>query len=289
MTFFTLILIALAALLHALWNLLAKKAAAVGAVFVFAYALAATLVYAPFAIWLLWSNVAHWTGWMVGAICLSALIHLAYSLSLQRGYQQADLSVVYPIARGTGPLLATLGAVVFLHEPVSALGAVGLALVVSGILLIASNGRLAYLLHPKARSGLRWGLQTGLCIAIYTVFDAYSIKVLLISPLVLDFGSNFLRTVLFTPYALKGNTLKNMQGYWGLAVLVGVLSPLSYILILYALGLGAPLSVVAPARELSMMIGTLFGFIWLKERVSLGRLLGCVILVGGVVLLGLSH
>jgi uncharacterized membrane protein len=73
---------------------------------------------------------------------------------------------------------------------------------------------------------------------------------------------------------------------WLLAVGVGLLSPLSYILVLAALDIGVPLSVVAPAREMSMMIGALFGMLVLREAVGVWRLVGCAVLVGGVVLLG---
>jgi uncharacterized membrane protein len=79
---------------------------------------------------------------------------------------------------------------------------------------------------------------------------------------------------------------ERMRGRWGLAIGVGVLSPLSYILVLAALGMGAPLSVVAPAREMSMMVGALFGMAILREPVGVGRIAGCLVLIAGVMLLG---
>jgi uncharacterized membrane protein len=77
-----------------------------------------------------------------------------------------------------------------------------------------------------------------------------------------------------------------MQGKWLLALSVGLLAPLSYILVLTALDLGAPLSLVAPAREMSMMVGALFGMLILREPVGAWRLVGCLVLMAGVVLLG---
>jgi drug/metabolite transporter (DMT)-like permease len=77
-----------------------------------------------------------------------------------------------------------------------------------------------------------------------------------------------------------------MRGRWHLALGVGLLSPLSYILVLLALDMGAPLSVVAPAREMSMMVGALLGMVVLKEAVGVGRIAGCAVLVVGVILLG---
>lgn len=79
-----------------------------------------------------------------------------------------------------------------------------------------------------------------------------------------------------------------MKGQWLPAVTVGVLSPLAYILVLMALGMGAPLSVVAPTREMSMMVGALLGMLVLHEVVGRWRLVGCLVLIVGVVLLGQS-
>jgi hypothetical protein len=97
-------------------NLLAKHAAAAGPAFVFAYNVVACVAYLPWVVWLIANRELTWN-WPV-AVCLlfSAMIHLGYSLCLQRGYQVADLSVVYPIARGTGPLLSSIGAFIILAE-----------------------------------------------------------------------------------------------------------------------------------------------------------------------------
>ncbi len=115
MTFASLLLVVLASLVHATWNLLAKRAAAVGPVFVFAYNLVACVAYAPWVAYLVIAGRGTaWTGVGAAFVLLSALIHLGYSLCLQRGYQVADLSVVYPVARGTGPMLSTIGAFLIL-------------------------------------------------------------------------------------------------------------------------------------------------------------------------------
>jgi multidrug transporter EmrE-like cation transporter len=117
MTFTSLLMVVLAAMAHAMWNLLAKSAATVGPAFVFAYGLCSTILYAPWVIWVLVSDGMDWNGPVIACLLVSSLLNLGYSLCLQRGYQVADLSVVYPIARGTGPLLSTTGAFVLLNEP----------------------------------------------------------------------------------------------------------------------------------------------------------------------------
>jgi uncharacterized membrane protein len=125
-------------------------------------------------------------------------------------------------------------------------------------------------------------------IAGYTVIDAYGVKSLGIQPVLLDWCSNLLRFFLLAPLVLcnRSGAKAVMKGRWLLALAVGVLSPLSYILVLAALEFGAPLSLVAPAREMSMMIGALLGMIVLREKVGAWRLVGCLVLVLGVVLLG---
>jgi drug/metabolite transporter (DMT)-like permease len=281
-------LVVLAALVHATWNLLSKRAAAAGPTFVFAYNLVACLAYAPWMAWLLAHGALTWSLPVVGCLLLSGVIHLAYSLCLQRGYQVADLSVVYPVARGTGPMLSWLGAVLLLGEMSSPQGVLGLLAVVVGIGLIATQGDLSAFRRPGGQAGVRWGLATGSLIASYTVVDAYGVKALGIQPVVLDWCSNLLRFVLLAPVVLRnpGRARALMKKRWLLAIGVGVLSPLSYILVLAALEMGAPLSVVAPAREMSMMVGALFGMVILREPVGAWRLVGCLVLIAGVVLLG---
>jgi drug/metabolite transporter (DMT)-like permease len=288
MSFAPIVLVVLAAFIHATWNLLSKRAAAAGRTFVFAYNLVACVAYAPWVAWLLAQGALTWSLPVTCCILLSGLIHLAYSLCLQRGYQVADLSVVYPVARGTGPTLSSLGAFLLLGEAPSSQGLLGLAAVVTGIGLISTQGNLTAFRRPSGQAGVRWGAATGLLISTYTVVDAYGVKTLGIQPVVLDWFSNLLRFVLLAPVVLRDRNRARelMQGRWLLAIGVGLLSPLSYILVLAALGMGAPLSVVAPTREMSMMIGALFGMLMLREAVGIWRLVGCLVLVAGIVLLG---
>lgn len=288
MSFAPFVLVVSAAFIHAVWNLLSKRAAEAGPSFVFAYNLVSCLAYAPWVIGLLLHDGMPWTWLAVTGIVLSGLIHLAYSLCLQRGYQVADLSVVYPTARGTGPLLSCLGAFLFLGEAATILKILGLLAVVLGIGLIATRGDRAAFRHPGGQAGLRWGAATGALIALYTVVDAYAVKELGVHPVILDWCSNLLRFLLLTPFVLRNpaTARARMAGRWHLAVAVGLLSPLSYIFVLMALERGAPLSVVAPAREMSMMVGALLGMVVLREAVGRWRLVGCGVLMLGVVLLG---
>lgn len=290
MSFAPFALVVAAAFIHAFWNLLSKRAADAGPTFVFAYNLVCCVAYAPWVVWLLLRGEVPWSWPAVVGIGLSGLIHLAYSLCLQRGYQVADLSVVYPTARGTGPLLSSIGAFLLLGETPSPQGILGLLAVVAGIGLISTQGDLSAFRRPGGQAGVRWGTATGSLIASYTVVDAYVVKSLGVHPVILDWCSNLLRFILLAPLVLRnvGQARERMKGRWHLAVAVGLLSPLSYIFVLIALDMGAPLSVVAPAREMSMMVGALLGMIVLREPAGRWRLVGCLVLVFGVVLLGRS-
>ena len=287
MSLYPLALVVLAALIHATWNLLAKRAASAGPAFVFFSGVVSSVVYAPWVAWELSTGAMAWSLPIGVCIIVSGALHLVYFLCLQRGYQVADLSVVYPVARGSGPLLASIGAFILLGEPPTIAGIAGLAAIVTGILLISTDGRLSRFGQPDAIRGVRWGVATGGLIASYTVVDGYAVKLLGIHPVVLDWCGIVSRLLMQLPWLLKNRreAAGRMRGHWRLALAVGALSPLSYILVLQALRLGAPLSVVAPVREMSMMVGAVFGIVILGERAGPWRITGCAVLLAGVVLL----
>jgi drug/metabolite transporter (DMT)-like permease len=290
MTLASIALVVLAALIHATWNLLAKRAAAVGPAFVLASNLVSCVAYAPWVLWLIARGAVAWSWPALAAILASGVIHLGYWLALQRGYQVADFSVVYPVARGSGPMLSSLGAVLLMGEAMTPLRLAGLAAIVAGILLISTRGELRGFSRPGGQAGVRWGTATGGLIASYTVVDAYAVKALGVAPVVLDWFGNLTRFALLAALVARdpARALARMRGHWPLAIGVGLLSPLSYILVLGALSLGAPVTVVAPMREMSMMVAALMGMVFLHEQVGAVRLAGCAVMVGGVVLLGAS-
>lgn len=288
MSFAPLAVVVVASFIHATWNLLAKRAAPSGSAFVLAYDFFSAVVYAPWGLWLLTHQTTPWTLPAIGCVITSGIVHLGYGLCLQRGYREADLSVVYPVARGTGPLLSSLGAFLLLREAPTAFGILGLIAVVGGIGLISTQGHLLAFREPEGQAGIRWGMAAGALIAAYTVVDAYAVKNLDVDPVIINWGSNSIQFALLLPLFIRPSaaTRERMRGFWHLAAMVGVLSPLAYILVLKALRMGAPLSVVAPAREMSMMVGALFGVVILRESVGPWRLVGCLVMIVGVFLLG---
>ena len=175
-------LVLLAGLIHAGWNILAKKTGG-DARFAFFTSVWLMLVWAPLGLWLGWRAVPAWGVVEWAIVSISAVLHVVYFVTLLRGYRAADLTVVYPLARGTGPLLSSIGAVLLLGEVVTPMGVLGVLGVVLGVVLIAGGARLwRPATSPVARQqmhrGLYYGLLTGVWIAGYTVVDGYAVKVM---------------------------------------------------------------------------------------------------------------
>jgi drug/metabolite transporter (DMT)-like permease len=276
----------LAAAAHATWNLFAKKAAR-SRHFVWLYSVGSTLLYLPVVVWICIQHRPHFEGRHYLALAATSVLHLGYSLSLQAGYRTSDLSLVYPIARGFGPLLSFLGAVLLLGEQPTVLSALGLALIVAGILLVAGLTREP---HRAPRKGIFFGLLTGLFIASYTVNDGWAVKVLAISPFIVDFTGNFLRILVLTPIAWRDRAaaMREAREYAAPAMVVSVLGPLGYILVLFAMRI-APISHIAPARELATLAGAYMGSKLLSERTTPERVIGAVCIVVGVVSLSFAR
>lgn len=297
MTATALALVLCAAMLHATWNVAAKKAGG-GDAFMVMGALMVGVIWAPVALPLCWDELWSLDRGQWGFVVATTLVHLLYYRSLLTGYRVADLTVVYPVARGTGPLITVIVAVVLLGERPGWLGAAGVAAVCAGVFVLAGGPRL---LRPAAdaaaqarlRAGLRWGGLTGLFIAGYSVLDGVAVKVMLISPILLDWLSNVLRL----PFLLPGHwrdwrrdpaaQRAAWRAQWRYALVGALLAPIGYVMVLYALTL-APMSLVSPTREVSMLFAALFGGRLLGEGERWLRVAGAACIAGGVALLAMA-
>ena len=293
MTAFAFALIVLAGLIHASWNIAAKKASG-DARFAFQSGVFLLLVWAPVGVGFGWNAIQDWGRTEWGLVAASGVVHVFYFVTLLRGYRHADLTVVYPLARGSGPLLSSVMAVVLLGERLSPIGIAGIGAVVSGVFLIAGGPRLWQGAHEPAKrerlyTGLRYGLLTGAFIAAYTVIDGYAVKVALMSPILVDYGGSIVRTLLLAPAALldRRTTVHLWKAQWKYAMVVAVFSPISYVLVLFAMQ-QAPLSHVAPAREVSMLFAALLGGQLLQEGDRMLRFVGALCIAGGVVALAVA-
>lgn len=272
MTGFALLLILLAALGHATWNYLAKRANG-GTAFIWLFASISTLGYLPLALWILLVQQPV-IGWQQLSFMLgSAAFHSLYFILLDKGYKVGDLSIIYPLARGTGPVISTIAAILLLGEHPSRIALSGAVLIGLGIVIITGNP--ARMKESQARRPITFAVICGTVIAGYTLWDKVAVSTLLIPPLLLDWSANLGRVLLLTPYAVKH--WEDVKTQWAVhkieALGVAILCPLAYILVLTAM-MSGPVSYIAPAREISVLIGTFMGAKLLSEGNVKTRLAG---------------
>lgn len=281
-------LIFLSAFFHASWNLLAKRAGgADGTAFIWLVTALSAVVFTPVGIAALILQRPDIDLRDMTFIAGSSVLHVAYFLLLQRGYRAGDMSLVYPLARGTGPMLSMIAAVLILGERPTLIAVGGALLIGSGVFTIAGGGLPGS--GVPVRPAVIFALLTGLSIAGYTLWDGYAVGYLLIPPLVYDWIANSLRLIALS--ALVANRRSHIADVWRTyrreALGVAVLSPLAYILVLLAMSFN-PISYVAPAREMSILVGTLLGRHYLLEGDSRRRLVAAMMMTLGVFLLAIG-
>jgi drug/metabolite transporter (DMT)-like permease len=283
-TGFALSLVLGSAVIHATWNLLAKRAGG-GPAFVWLVAAISAVLYAPVA-----AIVVIVTGPDIGAAELgfmagSAALHLVYFLALQRGYAVGDLSLVYPLARGTGPLLTTVAAIALLDERPTALAVSGTVLIALGVVTLAGN-----LAAARAQGeAVVLALLTGVLIACYTLWDKQAVDAAALPPVLLNWGNDVGRALYLLPLvATRRPDVRTLWESHRSDVLgVAVLGPVAYILVLTALAF-TPASYVGPAREVGILVGAALGARVLAEADPLRRLVGAAMIVTGVIGLALG-
>jgi drug/metabolite transporter (DMT)-like permease len=256
-----------AALLHAAWNVRLKSAAdplRVAALAVPLGTVAVTPIVA--VVWL--RSGTPLLPWPAAALAgVAGLLELAYFQSLSRAYRRGDISAVYPVARGTAPVLAALVGLFILREKLTTVQAVGVGVLVVGI----------WLARPplRSRSALVPALLTGVFIAGYTTVDRLGVRM---GPFWLYAYAHFVATsITLVPWMRRGVLSQ--------AVPVGVLSVTAYGLALAALSL-APLALVAPLRESGVVLVAVWGVFRMgeRERASL-KLAGAAVVLAGAALL----
>jgi len=282
MPFDIFLLVLLSSFIHATWNYFAKTIPG-GGQFVWLLAVIMSLVLAPFAIGWVWYFGFDWSLVNCVVLVVSGLMHLVYFMVLQKGYSVGDLSVVYPLARGSGPIFSTFGAVLLLGETVALRSVGGLILVIVGVLLVSGMIGGQTVSDPeKRRLGVIYGISTGVMIAAYTVLDGYAVKVMGITPVLIEFVSHPLRVAVLAPVAFqKWPEIKALwHQYYGRILIVAIISPISFLMVLYAMK-HAPVHLIAPTREMSIVFGVIFGARLLTEENFKERLIGsCLILMG---------
>ncbi len=226
-------------------------------------------------------------GWTM--VLVSGLSHAVYFGSLGKAYEAGDLSLVYPLARGSSVFLVPVLSVPFLAERISAMGGAAITLVLLGI----------FVLHMKSGSrkdpgsssrapGSMWALLSGGAITLFSLVDKVGVGI--VDPVLYTYLVFFMTAVFFTPLALM-NGMKPIRETWrGQAIrliVLGLLMPIAYALILFAYTM-APVAYVVAGREIRLVFGTMAGAFALKEGHALSRISGAALIVFGVVLLAFA-
>lgn len=278
-------LILTAAVLHAFWNLLAKRAGG-GPAFVWLYGTTSTLLLSPLAGALVFVQHPRLTFLGLSFMFASAVLHAGYFIVLQEAYREGELSVVYPVARGTGPLLSTIAAIIVLGERPSALALFGAVLVALSVFALARPDRSS---AADTKRAIMLGLVTGVLIAGYTLCDKQAVGHYGVPPLVQQWGTSAGMSALLAPLALRRRAEIRGHVKRNLAVIlaIGILVPVAYILVLTAMTF-TPVSYIAPAREVSILFATIMGTHLLSEGHAGRRVVAAVVMVFGLAALALG-
>ena len=286
MSFTSIGLILLSAIFHASWNALSKRSTD-KIIFFWLSGLAASACLLPFLIGF-WQAIPL-AGWLL--IGLSSVFEAVYLLCLSVAYEAGDLSLAYPLSRGSVPLFVLILATLFIGERVTPLGLFGIALSIIGIYALhlksfAPNALLAPFAALRERAS-RFALLAGICTAIYSTIDkrgvTYANPVLYTTLIIVGYS------VLLTPFMLRkqvaiAHEWKNNKRH---IVAVGVLSVVTYLLVTYVLRT-SPASYVSALRGISIVFGAVLGALFLKEHLTPLKTLGAVVIFAGMICIGLA-
>ena len=279
-----------AALFHASWNYLTKRSLE-KIVFVWWFLLATLVLYLPMVVYF-WPQTS-FSAKGIACILGSALLHTVYFWTLSKAYEGGDLSLVYPIARGSMPLFVTVLAVLLIHEQLSAFGLSGIALVILGIYVVhlRSFAGKSFLEPFQALHGgaSLWALSTGGSNGIGSLVDKVGVGE--IYPPVYIYLMFIGVWLLLAPYILTRKRAA-LQIEWQVnrnsIVAVGFLVTFTYTMILFAMRM-SPVSYVVAVRNVSILFSAFLGILWLGEKHAAQKIAGAVLIAVGVVFIGLSR
>ena len=218
-------------------------------------------------------------------IILSAIIHQGYQYNLISAYKIGDLTKVYPIARGTGPIVATLISIIFLGLLITKFQTLSIVLICFGIIILGLFSESSI----KNNKAVIYSLFTGFFIGLYSLTDGYGAR---ISQSPLNFlGWSFILNAMIFPFVLKymgySNVFKQVMKeakiiFW----IGGTISYIVYGIVVWSFT-QAPIPLVGALRESSIVFSILIGFFFLKERITFIKVLSILAIFAGVVLLKL--
>ncbi len=276
------VLLLIAAFLHALWNLLLKgspeKYIAMGWQAILSGVLAFFL--------LLFTGFAQRSMWLFAF--LSILLEAVYFILLSNAYSDHDFSLVYPIARGTAPAFLALWSLLFLHEAITPAGMLGIGMIVCGMIIIGATSLIQKRGSQLHVRGIIIALAVALTISLYTLIDGTAVK--RGPPLPYALTIFMFVPFLTTAYNLRRCGWEQFAAAWDGSrvrlIAAAILGVVAYLLALLAYSF-APLSYSGAIREVSVVIGAFFGWQFLQEEMGATRVLGSLVIFVGILTIAL--
>ena len=289
MTTAALLLVLASAFCHSGWNFLLKRSDHKVSFMASSTAVGAAIFLIPAVV----VTIGQGIGWLGLTMCLvTGVLHGVYGLSLSRGYNIGDLSLVYPISRGSALAFIPILAVVLLDETISGLALAGIALVLAGVYSINLDPHaLRDVLAPLRALGGPTGraaLLTGVLIATYSLWDKRALDE--VSPITLNKFAMVGHVFVLSPVMLVDGGRRARAEWrlnWKLILIAGVLTPMAYLLILAALTT-SEVAYIAPSREIGIVFGTVLGAVILHEAYGAMRVAATLLIVAGVFLLAVA-
>lgn len=267
-----------AAVLHALWNFAAKKASGNLGI-IWTGLLIATMMLFPFLFLL--SPEEIFAREALPFVVATGVIHALYFFSLAKAYEYGDISVVYPIARGSAIATTAIAAHLLLQENMSATGAVGILLISIGVLLLGFK-------NIRQRRGIFFSIATAALIAGYSINDKLGVGIL--HPVAYIFWLASLTTIFLFPYIIikrKADFSRAFDKMKKYALIIGPGSIATYLIILFVFQM-TQVSYVVAVRESAVAIGALLGMVFLKEEISRQKIFSIAVIVIGMFLIRIA-
>ncbi|HTV67856.1 MAG TPA: EamA family transporter [Rhizobiaceae bacterium] len=281
MTLTVFLAVLLAAAMHAIWNAMVKvRLDRFASVTLMTFGMAATAI--PFAPFVDFPPAPVWF-WIV----LSCMCHMGYKLFLIRTYEAGDLAQTYPLARGTAPLLTTIGGIFLVSEIPSSVSILGIALLCTGTLLMSFRGGVH--LEQLNRSAVGYALVTSIFIAGYTLTDGSGARLAssATSYAVWLFISDGLWSLILCLFLRGKGTLSAIAMEWKIGAVTGFLSAAAYWIAMWAMT-KAPIASVAALRETSILFAMMISVFSLGEKMTGWRGAAALSIVAGVIALRLG-
>ncbi len=272
-------LLLVSAALHTTWNLLLKQG---GERYMATWwaMVVGSLLFLPA---LFFTGLPTHVTWLL--MFISAFVEATYFVVLAYAYNDADFSLVYPLARGTAPGLIAVWAVLFLREKLTVGGVTGIVILVAGLLIVGSSGWFRLDGRPHWR-GILPALFLALCISIYTVIDGAAVR--LTSPFAYAALIYFVSAAYMTPYILSRHGWPKLRQefsvHGGRLAIIGALIVTAYLLALWAYRIST-VSYAGGIREVGIVMGAIAGWQFLGEKFGGWRVVGSAVIFAGIVVI----